>query len=71
MNSVELANALINRAKNLQEFTVTQTLPEGFRFNGLIPFDMKITGKVMTATIYAIDEEEANKKFDEFLKDCI
>ena len=71
MNSVELANALINRAKNLQEFTVTQTLPKGFRFNGLIPFDMKITGTVMTATIYAIDEEEANKKFDEFLKDCI
>jgi len=38
MNSVDMATALINRAKNMQEFTVTTEVPEDFRFNGVIIF---------------------------------
>ena len=34
MNSVDMANNLINRAKHLQEFVVTTDVPEDFRFNG-------------------------------------
>jgi quercetin dioxygenase-like cupin family protein len=42
MNSADMATNLIFRAKNLNEFTVTTTVPENFRFNGLVPFDMSI-----------------------------
>ena len=49
MNSVELANNLINRAKNLQEFTVTTKLTGKLRFKGEVPFDMTIKGNVLTA----------------------
>ena len=47
MNSVELANNLINRAKNLQEFTVTTKLTGKLRFKGEVPFDMTIKGNVL------------------------
>jgi hypothetical protein len=36
MNSVDMANNLIHRAKNLQEFVVETDVPEDFRFNGEI-----------------------------------
>jgi hypothetical protein len=42
MNSVDMANDLIFRAKNLQEFTVETTVPEDFRFNGVVTFDITI-----------------------------
>lgn len=70
MNSVDMMHNLINRAKNLQEFVVTTTVPEGFRFNGLIPFDMKINGDQIEAKVYAIDFDEAVHRFDEYLESC-
>jgi hypothetical protein len=68
MNSVELANNLINRAKNLQEFTITTKISGKPRFKGEVPFDMTIKGNVLTAKIYAVDIDEANDKLDNFLK---
>jgi hypothetical protein len=68
MNSVDMANALINRAKNLQEFNVEVEVPEGFMFNGVIPFDMTINGDKLTAKVYALDFDEAVKRLDDFLE---
>ena len=68
MNSVDMANALINRAKNLQEFTVETDVPEGFRFNGVIPFDMTIDGDKLSAKVYALDFEEAVNRLNDFLE---
>lgn len=70
MNSVDMANALINRAKNLNEYTVTVDVPEGFRFNGLVPFDLQIKEGVIYAKVYAIDFDEAVQRLDEFLQNC-
>jgi hypothetical protein len=70
MNSVDMANALIQRARNLQEFVVTTEVPEDFRFNGLIPFDMSIKEGIIYATVYAIDFDEACKQLDNFLEHC-
>jgi hypothetical protein len=70
MNSVDMANALIHRAKHLQEFVITTEVPEGFRFNGLIPFDMQIKENVIYATVYALDFDEAVKIFDNYLESC-
>ena len=68
MNSVDMANALINRAKNLQEFIVEVEVPDDFRFNGLIPFDMKIEDGMISAKVYAIDFNEAVQRLDDFLE---
>ena len=59
MNSVDMANALINRAKNLQEFTVEVELTEPLRMHGVIPFNINIKDEILTARVYAIDFDEA------------
>ena len=68
MNSVDMATNLIFRAKNLQEFTVTTELPDDFRFGGVIPFDMQITGSILEAQVWAIDFDEAVDRLNEFLQ---
>ena len=70
MNSVDMATALINRAKNLQEFIVTTTVPEDFRFNGVIPFDMSIADNQLEAKVWAVDFDEAAHRLNEFLEIC-
>jgi hypothetical protein len=68
MNSVDMATNLIFRAKNLQEFVVTTELPDGVRFNGIIPFDMQITGSILEARVWAVDFNEAVDRLNEFLQ---
>lgn len=70
MNSVDMANNLINRAKNLQEFTVTTDCPDDFRFNGLVPFDMQIKDGVIEAKVYGIDFNEAVETFNQYMESC-
>jgi hypothetical protein len=70
MNSVDMANNLIFRAKNLQEFTVTTDVPEDFRFNGVVPFDMTIEDNVIYAKVFAVDFDEAVQRLDTFLESC-
>lgn len=70
MNSVDMANNLIFRAKNLHEFTITTEVPEDFRFNGVVPFDMSIVDNQIEAKVWAVDFDEAAKKLDNFLGTC-
>lgn len=70
MNSVDMANNLIFRAKNLQEFVVTTDVPEDFRFNGIVPFDMQITDNQIEAKVWAVDFDEAVHRLSEFLETC-
>ena len=70
MNSVDMANNLIFRAKNLQEFVVTTDVPEDFRFNGIVPFDMQITDNQIEAKVCAVDFNEAVHRLSEFLETC-
>jgi hypothetical protein len=65
-----MANNLIFRAKNLQEFIVTTEIHDDFKFNGLIPFDMEIVGSIVEAKVWAIDFDEAVKKLHEYLETC-
>jgi hypothetical protein len=67
MNSVDMANNLIFRAKNLQEFIVETATPENFRFNGVVPFDMEIVDGVISAKVLAVDFDEAVAVFDKWL----
>ena len=70
MNSVDIANNLISRVRNLNEFTVTTEVPDDFRFNGEIPFDMQIKDSIITAKVWAVDFNEAAKRLDDFLGTC-
>lgn len=67
MNSVELANQLIERAKKIEEFIVTKQLPNGFSFSGTIPYDMWIQGTVAEIRVWAISAEEADKTVTEWI----
>jgi hypothetical protein len=70
MNSVDMANNLIFRAKNLTEFVVTTSVPEDFRFNGIVPFDMEIKDGEIAAKVYAVDFNEAVTRLNDFLETC-
>jgi hypothetical protein len=70
MNSVDMMQNLIHRAKNLQEFVVETDVPEDFRFNGMVPFDMQIKDSIISAKVFAVDFNEAVNRLDEFLGTC-
>ena len=65
-----MANNLIFRAKNLTEFVVTTSVPEDFRFNGIVPFDMEIKDGEIAAKVYAVDFNEAVTRLNDFLETC-
>ena len=65
-----MANNLIFRAKNLQEFVVTTDVPDDFRFNGTIPFDMEIKENTIYAKVYGVDFDEAVHRFNDWLENC-
>lgn len=71
MNAADIANNLIFRAKNLHEFTVTTEVPENFKFNGLVPFDIQIKEGQIAAKVWAVDFDEAAQRLDQFLQNCV
>ena len=60
----------INRAKNLQEFTICVNVPHDFRFNGVVPFDLQIKDDEIEAKVWAVDFEEAVNRLDEWIETC-
>lgn len=61
--------AMLDRIKNLNEFEVKTDLPEGFAFNGTVPFDIKIKGNSATFTVLAVSVEEAAEKVNQYLSE--
>ena len=70
MNSVDMANNLISRARNLQEFTVTTDVTEDFIFNGVIPFDIEIKENVIYAKVFGVDFNEAVDRLNDWIETC-
>jgi hypothetical protein len=68
MNSVDMATALINRARNLQEFNVEVELTEPLRLNGVVPFDISIKDQLLVAKVYAVDFDEAVSMVHNYLE---
>jgi hypothetical protein len=69
MNSIDMANDLINRAKNLKKFEVKRMLENGILFNGTVPFDIRGQGDCYWMSVYAVTQEEAEAQVDTWLKD--
>ena len=70
-NSVDMANDLINRAKNLKKFEVKRMLEDGIMFNGSVPFDIKGKDDCFWIYAYALTQEEAEAQVDAWLKDRV
>ena len=66
----DIADHFINRAKNLEEFTVTVDVPEEFMLGGVVPFDMIIQEGVIYAKVWAINFNEAVSRLDAWLEGC-
>jgi hypothetical protein len=69
MNSVDMANDLINRARNLKKFEVKRMLEDGILFNGPVPFDIKGKDDCYWIYAYAVTQEDAEAQVDMWLSD--
>ena len=59
---------VLQRIQGLQQFIVRVPVPEEFRFTGSVPFDMEITGSVAMVTVWALTEQEAQQRAEEFFQ---
>jgi uncharacterized circularly permuted ATP-grasp superfamily protein len=69
MNSAEIANNLIDRARKLREFTIEFYVNRPIMFDGAVPFDISINKSFVSCKVVAISEEEAREFVDTWLKD--
>jgi hypothetical protein len=58
----DLTQQAIERMMNLQEFTVTVPVEDGWLPNGVVPFDIRIKNGLATVSIPALTEAEARSK---------
>ena len=70
MNIKNLTNEIIDRAKNTREYLVVTTVPDGFEFMGVVPFDLTIKNNNITAKVLAASQSEAESKFTDWLDNC-
>jgi len=61
-------NKIIDRMKNLRQFTVEVDLPDDFQLHGIMPFDMSIKKNKGWIKVYALTMEEATEKVNEFIQ---
>lgn len=66
----DICDHFINRAKLLNEFIVTTEVPDDFRFNGPIPFDMTIEDNIIYAKVWAINFDEACERLNHYMEQC-
>ena len=59
---------IIERMKNLRQFTVEVDLPDGLELHGVMPFDISIKKNKGWFKVYALNMEEATEKVNEFVK---
>ena len=68
MNSVDMANDLINRARNLKLFEVEREISDnGILFDGTVPFDIRANQERAWFSVYAMTLEEAEAQVDTWL----
>ena len=65
MNTIE---QIIRRIKRLQQFVVRVPVPKDFCFDGRVPFDMEIVGRVAMVTVWAASETEAQTRAEQFFQ---
>ena len=61
-------NQIMSDIKSLSEYQVQITIPEGFRFSGVVPFDMNIVAGEAFVTVVAPSWDEAVLRVQDFFK---
>jgi hypothetical protein len=69
-NVTEPIRKVLDRIKGLRQFVVRVPVPEEFRFTGAVPFDMEIAGSVAMVTVWALTQEEAQTRAEEFFQNA-
>ena len=67
-NVTDTIRQVLDRIQGLRQFVVRVPVPEEFRFSGSVPFDMEITGSVGMVTVWALTEQEAQQRAEEFFQ---
>ena len=60
--SASFTQQIIDRLKNLKEFTISVPVEDNWLPNGVVPFDIKIKHGIATVKIPALTEDEARTK---------
>jgi hypothetical protein len=70
MNTVDQANALINRVMNSREFEVKRLMDEPLQFirGGSVPFDIRANQECAWFKVLALSQQEAEAKVDNWLE---
>lgn len=64
----ELAQQIIDRMMQAQQFRIIRKMPDDFEFRGAVPFNIAIKSDgLMVFTVYATSLEEANEQVDNYL----
>jgi hypothetical protein len=61
-------NQIMSDIKSLAEYQVQITIPEGFKFSGIVPFDMNIVAGEAFVTVVAPSWDEAVLRVQDFFK---
>jgi hypothetical protein len=59
---------VLDRIRGLKQFVVRVPVPKEFRFTGAVPFDLEIVGNVAMVTVWALTQEEAQARAEEFFQ---
>lgn len=62
------AKQILNRVSNLTEYEVIVTMPNEWRFKGVVPFDMHIVGDQAFVTVLAENIDEAMVRANAYIK---
>jgi hypothetical protein len=66
----ELTHNLIERARSMQLFEITQPVPDNFEFFGTVPFNIKINqDNILTCYVHAVTLTEAEMQVNQWLQE--
>jgi len=69
-NVTDTIKQVLNRIQELKQFVVRVPVPEEFCFTGAVPFDMEIVGSIAMVTVWALTQEEAQTRAEEFFQNA-
>jgi hypothetical protein len=67
-NVTDTIKQVLDRIQGLKQFVVRVPVPDEFCFTGAVPFDMEIVGSIAMVTVWALTQEEAQRRAEEFFQ---
>ena len=64
----EIFTDVMDKVKNLKEYQVTVSVPNGWYPYGIVPFDMHIADGSATMTVLAASQEDANDQVSKYME---